>query len=94
LCHFAAGGEAEEDIVIKENPFDMIVLTAGVDTMLGKLIKVLNAFGGKIGGSARRLANAIRTVIVSTKPSRWDALIESMSIARGINVILLLQSPE
>lgn len=88
LCRFAAGsGQEVEDVVSELSPFYKIALT-GVDVALGKLIKILNTFGKKLNGSTRRLANAIRATIVSTKPNRWDAFIENRSIASGINVLL------
>lgn len=81
ICSFVAGVEAEGSHLVK------LALT-GVDTALGKLIKVLNAFSGSLSGSVRRLANTICSTITSTNAKNWNALICDMNIASGIYVLL------
>ena len=100
-CSFIAGGDLAEattstittttpttTIGTDDNPAGQIPL-AGVDTAVGKLIKLLNAYRGNFSGSTLRLANAIRAAIVSNPNSKsWDGLIANMTIASGINVLL------
>lgn len=72
MCRFVAGGEHdEEEIGTNDKQVDLIPLT-GVDGALGKLIKLLNAFGEKLSGSSRRLAISIRSIIISSRPNNWD----------------------
>lgn len=88
-CIFAAGGDREAEAVGADDNHAGQISLVGVDTALGKLIKLLNAFGGKFSGSTLRLANAIRVTIMSNPNSKsWDGLIANITIASGINVLL------
>jgi hypothetical protein len=87
VCLFAAGGHGDDEVGKDDNTFDQISLS-GVDTSLGKLIKLLNAFGVNLSGSPRRLADTIRSAIISSQRKSWDDLTENMTIASGINILL------
>ena len=76
-----------EEIGTDDTHVDLIPLN-GVDVAQGKLIKLLNAFGAKLSGSARRLANSTRSIIISSQPNNWDRFTENMVIASGINILL------
>jgi hypothetical protein len=87
VCRFVAGrGNEEEEIWEDESPTKITL--DGVDTALGKLIKLLNAFGPRLNGASRRLASIIGSTIASSLTTTWDGLTSNMMIASGINVLL------
>ena len=85
VCSYVAGGQ--EDNEKEKDEFDQMSLL-GVDTSLGKLLKLMNAFGASLRGSPRRLVEIIRSRIVSRQQKNWDDLIENRTIATCIKVLL------
>lgn len=87
VCSFVAGGQKDVEVEKDDDAFHQMSIS-GVDTLLGKLLKLLNAFGARLRGSPRRLADSIRSLIVSSQQKSWDDLTENRTIASCINVLL------
>lgn len=87
VCRFVARSQEEDEIGKDDNNVVQISLS-GVDTKLGKLIKLLNAFCANLNGSACRIAKTIRSFITSTQPKSWNDLTENMTMASCVNILL------
>jgi hypothetical protein len=80
ICRFVEGCDIKE-----ESNIGKISLT-GVDTAIGKLIKLLNAFSARLSGSTRRLASTISSIIVSAHSLIGSSqLTADVGVASGIN---------
>jgi len=87
VCSFVAGGQEGDEVEKDDDAFHQMSIS-GVDTSLGKLLKLLNAFGARLRGFPRRLADSIRSLIFSSQQKSWDDLTENMTIASCIYVLL------
>jgi hypothetical protein len=88
VCQFVAGSQEDEEIVGNDNNNVDLISLFGVDTALGKLIKLLNAFCANLKGSTRRVANTIRSFITSTQPKNWDEMTANKTMASNIHILL------